>query len=312
MAYSGSAHQQFEPELSRLGGAGDRRGEGLCADHRAGEFHRGRLSLSDADCAGDLHVVHRCVWNVCADFVCFCSIYLLVFTCQGERWGRRRSALMKPLVERLTLLGAALACASCTVLGPDFTSPREATPKTYDGTAATFNPAGAPEPSVNQEPDWHWWMQFNDAELDHLEQQAVAGNLDLQVALLRIIESRAQVQIARAQGLPNVKATASAEREQLGLAGILKSQGNSSLTSSPQASGLISSLEQPITLYQVGFDVHRGSSICSARSRARPKPLRPRVTSRSSRATMRWCRSKPRSHRPISSCVPRRCCARSP
>jgi NodT family efflux transporter outer membrane factor (OMF) lipoprotein len=107
---------------------------------------------------------------------------------------------------------------------------------------------------MSQEPDWHWWEQFNDEHLNQLEKQAVAGNLDLQVALLRIVESRAQVQIARAQGLPSVSATASAEREQLGLAGILKAQGNSSLTSSSQAQGLLSSLTQPINLYQVGFD----------------------------------------------------------
>jgi NodT family efflux transporter outer membrane factor (OMF) lipoprotein len=49
-------------------------------------------------------------------------------------------------------------------------------------------------------------------------------------------------------------AEASAKREQLGLAGILKSRGQSALTDSPEAKGLLSSLTQPISLYQVGFD----------------------------------------------------------
>jgi NodT family efflux transporter outer membrane factor (OMF) lipoprotein len=91
--------------------------------------------------------------------------------------------------------------------------------------------------------------------LDQLESQVTAGNLDLKAAYLRIVEARVQVQMARAQGLPSLKGAASYTREQLGLAGIVKSQG---LASSPAASSttqdLISALEKPINLYQLGFD----------------------------------------------------------
>jgi multidrug efflux system outer membrane protein len=153
----------------------------------------------------------------------------------------------------LIALGAA-GITSCSVLGPNFTAPKDAAPAAYAGSSVDFNPGRAPLPVPGQEPDWHWWQQFNDKELDHLEQQAVAGNLDLQVALLRIVSARSQVLVARAQGLPSLKGTASVNREQLGLAGILKSKGNSTLTSSSEASGLISSLEQPVNLFQLGFD----------------------------------------------------------
>jgi len=160
----------------------------------------------------------------------------------------------RALLGSVSVILALSCCASCAVLGPDFTPPKEPTPEIYAGTQVSFNPAGAPLPSMRQEPDWHWWKQFKDPELDHLEEQSVAGNLDLKTALLRIVEARAQVQIARAQGLPSLNATASANREQLGLAGLLKARGGSSLTGSSQEQGLISSLEQPINLYQIGFD----------------------------------------------------------
>jgi NodT family efflux transporter outer membrane factor (OMF) lipoprotein len=73
---------------------------------------------------------------------------------------------------------------------------------------------------------------------------------------LRIVEARIQVQSARAQGLPSLNASASYNREQLGLAGILKSKGigNSGPTGSAAAQQLIAALEQPVNLYQLGFD----------------------------------------------------------
>ena len=114
----------------------------------------------------------------------------------------------------------------------------------------------APRLSATQEPASFWWREFRDAELDKLVDQATEGNLNLKVAYLRIVEARIQVQSARAQGLPSLNASASYNREQLGLAGILKSKGigNSGPTSSAEAQQLIGALEQPVNLYQLGFD----------------------------------------------------------
>jgi NodT family efflux transporter outer membrane factor (OMF) lipoprotein len=161
---------------------------------------------------------------------------------------------MRRLRRTLATLAISTCLASCAVLGPNFTSPDSKLPQSYSDSTVDYNPGRAPTPVVGQEPDWHWWQQFHDDELDRLEQRAVAGNLDLQVALLRIVSARSQVQVARAQGLPSLSGTASANREQLGLAGILKSKGNSNLTGSSQASSLISGLEQPVNLFQLGFD----------------------------------------------------------
>jgi outer membrane protein, multidrug efflux system len=150
-------------------------------------------------------------------------------------------------------VSSALAAATLAILtgckvGPNFKAPQEPVPDQYSGTA---NPA--PQATADAPPESSfWWQQFHDPQLDALEDKAAAGNLDLKAAYLRIVESRVQVQSARAQGLPSLNASASYNREQLGLAGIVKSQHID--TSSPAAGGLISQLEKPVNLYQLGFD----------------------------------------------------------
>ena len=152
--------------------------------------------------------------------------------------------MMRPaaLVFTAVLMAGLAACK----VGPNFVPPNEPTPKEYSESAP---PASAAAP-----PDTVWWNQFHDAQLDQLEDQAVAGNLGLKVAYLRILEARVQVQAARAQGLPDLNGSASYTREQLGLAGIVKSQGQALGSASPAVQNLITSLEKPINLYQLGFD----------------------------------------------------------
>jgi outer membrane protein, multidrug efflux system len=139
-----------------------------------------------------------------------------------------------------------LACLSACKVGPNFVPPNEPTPAQYAESAPLANAAVSP--------DTAWWNQFHDAQLDQLEGQAVSGNLGLKVAYLRILEARIQVQATRAQGLPSLNGTASYTREQLGLAGIAKSKGLDSGSTPPAIQDLISSLEKPINLYQLGFD----------------------------------------------------------
>jgi NodT family efflux transporter outer membrane factor (OMF) lipoprotein len=146
----------------------------------------------------------------------------------------------------------ALVLAACKV-GPKFEPPHEPVPEQWPNAAAAPN---SPRPSGGREPVSFWWREFHDPELDSLIERASAGNLDLKQAYLRIVEARIGVQAARAEGLPSLNASASYTREQLGLAGILKSQGigNSGPTASATAQQLIGSLEQPVNIYQLGFD----------------------------------------------------------
>lgn len=148
------------------------------------------------------------------------------------------------------VVGALDACK----VGPNFKPPQPAVPEEYAGVKSADGGA-RPDPSMAAPPSSFWWQQFHDTELDRLEERAVAGNLDLQAAFLRIVEAREQVQSARAEGLPSLKASASYSREELGLAGIIKSQHiNEGAAGSSSTAGLISSLESPVNLYQLGFD----------------------------------------------------------
>jgi NodT family efflux transporter outer membrane factor (OMF) lipoprotein len=153
------------------------------------------------------------------------------------------------------LIVIAAILPACTV-GPNFKPPKEPVPDQYAGVKAE-PPPPAPQPSNDSAAPSFWWREFHDPELDDLVDKARRGNLDLKGAYLRIVEARIQVQAARAQGLPSLGASAKYTREQFGLAGILKSKGLDTGTgpaSSPEAQGLISALEKPVNLYQLGFD----------------------------------------------------------
>jgi NodT family efflux transporter outer membrane factor (OMF) lipoprotein len=155
---------------------------------------------------------------------------------------------------RIATLGIGIALLAACKLGPDFEAPHESVPDRYAGVPVTA-PSGAPAATSAAEPDSFWWRQFHDADLDGLEERAAAGNLDLKAAYLRIVEARMQVLAARSQGLPSLNASAAATREQLGLAGIIKSQGiEAGGTTSASTQQLISGLEAPVNLYQLGFD----------------------------------------------------------
>jgi NodT family efflux transporter outer membrane factor (OMF) lipoprotein len=165
---------------------------------------------------------------------------------------------------RVTRRAAAAWCAcilaACKSVGPNFSPPHEAVPEQYAGAAAdAAHPpaqgASGPRPNSNADPESFWWQQFHDADLNRLQSQAAAGNLDLRAAFFRIIESRLQVESARAQGLPSLNAAASFTREQLGAAGILKTEGfGSGSTTSAATQQLISGIEAPVNVYQLGFD----------------------------------------------------------
>ncbi|NPD66643.1 efflux transporter outer membrane subunit (plasmid) [Lichenicola cladoniae] len=153
---------------------------------------------------------------------------------------------------------ALLAQSSCTV-GPNFkpSQPRLAADwNTPSARKISFNPV-----TEASNPDPAWWSGFNDPMLTKLINQAISGNLDLQQALLRVAEARENVVTARAAGLPTLGGTASYNREQLGLRGILESQGisgQSSLLAGQPAVGqgvnsAVDAAEQPINLFQYGL-----------------------------------------------------------
>ena len=160
-----------------------------------------------------------------------------------------------------------VALGGCTV-GPDFVRPDSPTTPAW----RNVRPADA---SVSQttDPDPQWWTLFNDPVLTDLIQMAIRGNLDLQQAVLRVIEARQGIVVARSAGLPALNGTAIYSREQLGTKGILESSGvyrqlnalaDQNLTSylpvglgqqaGSAATGLANDLTEPLNLYQYGLD----------------------------------------------------------
>jgi outer membrane protein, multidrug efflux system len=118
---------------------------------------------------------------------------------------------------------AAFLLASCAV-GPRYTAPVEAPVATRHADAPSFTAA-------RLEADW--WRQFRDPTLDELVRRALAGNLDLRIAVARVREARALFHDIRLDQFPRVTVA-----------------GAYSDGRTPQPSG------PPLTneSYQVGFD----------------------------------------------------------
>ncbi len=87
----------------------------------------------------------------------------------------------------------ALSLAACTV-GPDYTPPKAEAPTAWQGKQSQADFA-----QIQQ-----WWSSFHDAELDSLVKRAIDGNLDIKMAEQRILQARAQKDVAAAGYYPTV------------------------------------------------------------------------------------------------------------
>lgn len=94
----------------------------------------------------------------------------------------------------------ALAVTGCTV-GPDYKRPALNMPGSYRQSLA---PDIAPTSSAPSIADEQWSVVFQDPTLQGLIKEALANNLDLRIAAQRVLESQAQVGIARSQQLPSI------------------------------------------------------------------------------------------------------------
>ena len=106
------------------------------------------------------------------------------------------------LISGAVLAGVLTGCE----VGPNYRAPHP----DVAGQFGEVTPAGTetqPSKVTFAEPVAEWWKTLNDATLDDLIQRAVAGNLDLQIATMRIREARAQRGIVAADLFPEVDAT---------------------------------------------------------------------------------------------------------
>ncbi len=105
----------------------------------------------------------------------------------------------RSLKVQLGLFASMLLLSACAV-GPDYKTPVQAPVVLQNAPAGAFSTAN---------PEAQWWKAFNDPVLDGVISQALAGNLDIRVAVARVDEARALFKDARLDQLPRVTADGS-------------------------------------------------------------------------------------------------------
>lgn len=124
------------------------------------------------------------------------------------------------------ILGAGVALLGACAVGPDYRAPALALDASFVNAAA----AAASVPAASADIAT-FWRGFGDAELSALVERGLAANGDVRIAQARLQESRATLQGARAELLPNIGVAADAGRSltpEYLLPGTLRSQRTNS------------------------------------------------------------------------------------
>lgn len=154
-------------------------------------------------------------------------------------------------------LAGTAALSGCT-MGPDFRRPDWGAPSSwFTGPKEAVKPARSM--AVAEPVDAEWWKLFGDPVLTGLERRVAAENLDVQAAVVRLTESRAQLGFARASQFPTFNGNASYTRQQASNNGFFSiapgAAGRSANGASGNATGGIQSRGlQPFDIWQGGFD----------------------------------------------------------
>ena len=131
-----------------------------------------------------------------------------------------------------------LLMSACTV-GPDYKPPVMPVPQQW--SEAGTNPHAAARPE-------QWWQSFNDPILNRLIIDAIAANLDVKQALLRVKDARAQRWATIAAGLPGITGQNNVSRR-------YNNTSSPSAGSTPSAGGGFGIGNQLINMFQLGLGV---------------------------------------------------------
>lgn len=123
------------------------------------------------------------------------------------------------------------------VVGPDRPDPELKATEDWSNLPATSGDGPAPES--------RWWEAFGDPRLDALVEEALSGNLNLDIARARLAEAKARRRAAGAALVPGIDAFGTAQRSAL-------SETGGSAGSEILEAGVGSS---PSELFQAGLDV---------------------------------------------------------
>jgi NodT family efflux transporter outer membrane factor (OMF) lipoprotein len=158
-------------------------------------------------------------------------------------------------LRRIPAAAALLLLAGCTV-GPNFETPEWLSPASWFAKKAEPIQR-TPSLPVAEPIDPDWWDLFKDPELTALERRVAGENLDVQVATVRLAESRAQLGVVGAAQFPNLNANGSYTRQKASDVGVFSKAPNAlgaNGASGSTTGGVSSSVLNAFDVYQVGFD----------------------------------------------------------
>lgn len=135
------------------------------------------------------------------------------------------------------------ALLSACAVGPDFKAPEPALPQQWRAPATTSD-------AIEQQ----WWKQFHDATLDDLVQRALANNADVQIATLRLAQSRVLRGSEASARWPNVSANTAYQRERQSENGTATRMIDL-IAPAGSRDQIVTLLSEPFSVYQGGFDV---------------------------------------------------------
>ena len=114
---------------------------------------------------------------------------------------------MKAVCVRALAASLAASLAACS-LAPHYERPATAPPSSTYKEAGEWKVSAPADTSARG----HWWMMFDDPDLNALEAALTDANQSLKAALARLEQARAQTRIARSDWFPTLTAQANATR----------------------------------------------------------------------------------------------------
>lgn len=115
----------------------------------------------------------------------------------------------------------ALLLAACAA-GPDYKRPDMVLPESWSAKPASQDSTAQKVSGANEQ----WWHLYADTSLDQLENEALAHNADIQVAVAHVLEVRAQLGITKADQYPSVSANVAGSRTEVSTVGTVPYPAN--------------------------------------------------------------------------------------
>ncbi|MDB5999880.1 MAG: transporter, partial [Rhizobacter sp.] len=117
---------------------------------------------------------------------------------------------MKHRVGRLAVVAACAALLAACATGPNYEKPAVDMPVAWKIEAPWRE--GSPDDAATKGP---WWQRFGDAQLNALQQQALAGSPTLAIASARLAQSRATLAATSASVFPQIGIGTRASRQKI-------------------------------------------------------------------------------------------------